>query len=143
MLIKIKKLKSEAIIPHYVHEGDAGMDLYSCEDVVIHPGERATICTGIATEFPLGYVALVWDKSGLAAKSGLKTMAGVIDCGYRGEWKIVLFNTSILEYAVKKGEKIAQVLFQKIEVPQVEEVFELADSSRGETGFGASGLVKR
>ncbi|MDP3027803.1 MAG: dUTP diphosphatase [Nanoarchaeota archaeon] len=140
--IKIKKLHPDAILPNYAHLGDAGMDLYSVENITIAPGKRALVPTGITTEIPEGYVALIWDKSGLAAKSGIKTMAGVIDCHYRGEWKIVLFNTSENNYEVKKGEKIAQALIQPVASPEIEEVSELSDTSRGEGSFGSTGLTK-
>ena len=138
--IKIKKLNPDAIIPHYAHSGDAGMDIYSVENIIIAPGKRVLVSTGITTEIPEGYVALIWDKSGLAAKSGIKTMAGVIDCHYRGEWKIVLFNTSENNYEVKKGEKIAQALIQPVVNPEIEEVSELSDTSRGEGSFGSTGI---
>lgn len=138
--IKIKKLNPDAIIPHYAHLGDAGMDIYSVENIIIAPGKRVLVSTGITTEIPEGYAALIWDKSGLAAKSGIKTMAGVIDCNYRGEWKIVLFNTSENNYEVKKGEKIAQALIQPVVNPEIEEVSELSDTSRGEGSFGSTGI---
>ena len=140
--IKIKKLNPDAIIPDYGHPGDAGMDIYSVENIIIAPGKRALVSTGITTEIPEGYVALIWDKSGLAAKSGIKIMGGIIDCHYRGEWKIVLFNTSENNYEVKKGEKIAQALIQPVASPEIEEVSELSDTSRGEGGFGSTGLTK-
>jgi len=139
MIVKIKKLNPEAIIPSYAHDGDAGMDIYSCEDVLIKAGERAVISSGVAFEFPKGYVALVWDKSGLAAKNGIKTMAGVGDCIYRGEYKIVLLNTGREDYQVRKGEKICQILIQPIERAEFEEVHELGKSERGENRFGSSG----
>jgi len=141
--IKIKKLKPDATVPSYAHDGDAGMDIYSCEDVLIKAGQRTIISTGIALEFPKGYVALVWDKSGLAAKNGIKTMAGVGDSIYRGEYKIVLLNTSKQDYQVKKGDKICQILIQPIEQADIEEVSELGDSKRGDGGFGSTGLKKK
>lgn len=76
--IRVKKLNPEAIIPGYAHIGDAGMDLYSVEDVIIKSGERAVVSTGLAIDLPEGYVSLIWDKSGVAAKNGVKTMAGVL-----------------------------------------------------------------
>ena len=138
--LKIKKIHPDAIIPSYAHQGDAGMDIYSCEDVIIEPKQRKTVSTGITTEFPEGHVALVWDKSGLAAKSGIKTMAGVIDCHYRGEWKIVLLNTTNESYEIKKGDKIAQVLIQSIIKPEIEVVEELSETKRGGGGFGSTGI---
>lgn len=140
MKIKIKKLNEDAIIPHYVHEGDAGMDIYSVEDVVIESKKRVVVSTGISIELPRGYVSLIWDKSGLAAKHGIKTMAGVCDAGYRGEYKIVLLNTSEESYEIKKGDKIAQILIQKIENPEIEKVKELEETKRGEGGFGSTGI---
>lgn len=140
MKIKIKKINPEAKLPNYAHDGDAGMDIYSCEDALIKAGERAVISTGIAIEFPKDYVALVWDKSGLAAKNGIKTMAGVGDSIYRGEYKIVLLNTGKEDYQVKKGDKICQILIQPIEQAEIEEVSELSETSRGDGGFGSSGL---
>jgi dUTP pyrophosphatase len=137
--LKVKKLISHAIIPNYAHKGDAGMDLYSAEDYVIEPGKRELISTGITTEFPEGYVALIWDKSGLAAKNGIKTMAGVIDHCYRGEWKIVLLNTSSDSYSIKRGDKIAQALIQKVEYINITEVEKLNNTLRGEGGFGSTG----
>jgi dUTP pyrophosphatase len=138
--VKIKKLNPEAIIPKYAHAGDAGIDLCSIEDLIIKPGERACVATGIAMEIPRGFVSLIWDKSGIAVKGGIKTMAGVCDCNYRGEYNVVMFNTSNVDYVVKKGEKIAQVLIQPVEEPEIEEVLELSDTSRGIGGFGSTGL---
>jgi len=137
--LKVKKLHQEAVIPQYAHPGDAGMDLYSVEDVMIKPGERALVATGLSMELPAGYVALIWDKSGLAAKSGIKTMAGVIEYTYRGEYKIVMLNTSKENFEVKKGQKIAQMLVQPIMTAEVEEVKELSDTHRGAGGFGSTG----
>jgi dUTP pyrophosphatase len=85
MEIQIKKLHPDAKLPTYAHPGDAGMDFYTIEDVTIMPGEIAIIHTGIALAVPLGYAALLWDKSGLANKHGLKIVGGVFDAGYRGE----------------------------------------------------------
>jgi dUTP pyrophosphatase len=139
--IKVKKLHPEAILPSYAHPGeDAGMDIYSVEEAIIKAGERALISTGLAMEFPPGHVCLVWDKSGLAVKNGLKTMAGVIEHSYRGEYKIAVFNTSKEDYPIKKGQKIAQILVQPILTAEIEEVSELSDSSRGSGGFGSTGL---
>jgi len=139
MEIKIKKLHPDAIIPRYAHHGDAGMDLFSVEDVVIKAGERAIVKTGISIEFEEGYVALVWDKSGLAGKSGIKTMAGVLDSEYRGEYLIVLFNTSKEDFEIKKGNKIAQLLIQKVERAEIEEVENLSETKRGGGSFGSTG----
>jgi dUTP pyrophosphatase len=138
--IKIKKIRENATIPSYAHSGDAGMDVYSCVNLIIAPGKRALIPLGIAMEIPEGYVALVWDKSGLALKKGIHMMAGVGDCGYRGEYSLVILNTSEEPYEVKAQEKIAQILIQPIETVEIEEVKNLSDSSRGKGGFGSTGI---
>ena len=140
MKIKIKKLNPEAIVPSYAHKGDAGMDLYSVEDLILKPKHRVAVKTGISFEMSKGYVALIWDKSGVALKTGIKTMAGVIDSGYRGEIKVVLNNLSSKNYEIKKGQKIAQVLIQKVENPKIEIIEELNKTSRGAGGFGSSGI---
>lgn len=137
--INIKKINSEAKIPEYAHEGDAGMDLFSCEDCIIKAKERRVVKLGISTSFSRGYVALIWDRSGNAAKKGIKTMAGVIDSSYRGEWMVVLLNTSEEDFEIKKGDKIAQALIQPIVSPQIFEVKDLDDTERGEGGFGSTG----
>lgn len=137
--MKIKKLNPEAIVPNYAHENDAGMDLYSVEELILKPKHRAKIKTGISIELPKKHVALVWDKSGIAL-SGIKTMGGVIDAGYRGEIQVILVNLSSENYVIKKGQKIAQLLIQKVENPKVEIVEELSETSRGEGGFGSSGI---
>ena len=141
--VKVKKLVPDAILPSYAHPGDAGMDIYSVEDRIIKAGERALVSTGLSIELPEGLVGLVWDKSGLANNSGLKTMAGVMDSGYRGEYKIVIFNTSKEDYFIKKGAKIAQLLIQPIMTAEIEQVEELSDTSRGTGAFGSTGLDKK
>jgi len=140
--IKVKKLHSDAIIPNYAHPGDAGMDIYSNEDIIIYPKERRAVKTGISIQLPEGYVALVWDKSGMAFNFGLTTLAGVMDSGYRGEYQITILNTTTSPYEVKKGQKIAQILIQPIEHAEVIETQELEDSSRGDGGFGSTGLTQ-
>jgi dUTP pyrophosphatase len=140
MKIQIKKLHEDAIIPKYAHNSDAGMDLFSIEELILKPGHRVGVKTGISIGLPQGYVSLIWDKSGVAFKSGIKTMAGVLDSGYRGEYIVVLLNVSNQDFEIKKGQKIAQVLIQKIENPEIEEVKELSETSRGEGGFGSTGL---
>ena len=139
MLLKVKKLNPEAILPSYAHKGDAGLDLYSCEDCVIPAGERKIVSTGLSIELPEGYVALVWDKSGIA-NNGIHCIAGVGDSGYRGEYKIVLLNTSKENYIIKKGNKIAQLLIQPIVTAEIEEVGNLSESERGDGAFGSTGV---
>ncbi len=139
MEVKIKKLHPDAKIPHFAHHGDAGMDLYVPERVEIAPGERKSVPVGLAMEIPFGYVGLIWDKSGLSHKHGLKGFGGVIDCGYRGEVCVGVMNLSTTLYVFEKGHKIAQMLIQPIEHPAITEVEELSLSERGEGGFGSTG----
>ncbi len=139
MKIKIKKLDPEAKIPNYAHPGDAGMDLFALEEVTLEPNERIRVKTGMALEIPSGYVGLVWDKSGLSTGHGLKTLAGVIDAGYRGEVQIGMINLSTETYTLKKHDKVAQMLIQPVDCPELEEVVELSNTSRGEDGFGSTG----
>lgn len=134
-----KKLDPSASIPTVSREGDAGYDVYSIHDVVIPAGQRVAIPTGIASAFSAQFVALVWDRGGMAFKHGLKTMAGVIDSNYRGEWMIVIYNTTHDDYHVSKGDRIAQVIFQKTQFLDAEIVDELPDSVRGDNRYGSSG----
>lgn len=137
--VKIKKLFPEIKLPTYAHPGDAGMDIYSREDVLLKAGSRYDFALGFKTEIPAGYVGIIFDRSSLAQKAGLHHLAGVIDAGYRGEWYVILQNLSNQEYQIKKGDKIAQILFLPITQVQLEEVVELRNSSRGEGGFGSTG----
>lgn len=137
--IKVKKFHPEAKIPSYAHQGDAGMDLYSVEDLIIKAGERKIVHTGIGMEYPEGYCTLIWDKSGMAGNSGIKVMGGVFEPVYKGEYKIILLNTTKQEFHIKKGQKIAQILVQPIIKAEIQEVQELTESTRGEKGFGSTG----
>jgi dUTP pyrophosphatase len=139
VILKVKKLNPDAKLPSYAHHGDAGLDLYSAEDKTIKPNERAIVKTGIAMEIPHGYAGLVWDKSGIALKGGLKVLGGVIDCSYRGESLVAVVNLSDKNYEVKKGEKVAQMLIQKVEHMDILEATELSDTTRGAGGFGSTG----
>jgi len=139
MKIKVKKLEMEAKLPIYAHPADAGMDFFALRETEIKAGEIVRVKTGIALELPDGYVGLVWDKSGLAANHGLKTMAGVLDSGYRGEFQIVMTNLSKENYLIRKHEKVAQLLIQPVASAEVEEVKELSETSRGVGGFGSTG----
>ena len=139
MILKIKKLNQEAVVPQYIRQGDAALDLYSCESLVITPNSRKLVSTGVAMAIPLGYVGLIWDRSGMAANYGIKSMGGVIDSNYRGELKIILHNLSEQEFVVEKGMRIAQILIQPVMQMEVKEVEELDESNRGKEGFGSSG----
>jgi len=139
MNFKVKLLHPAAKAPAYAHEGDAGMDVYACEDYTLQPGERHTFKLGFSAEFDPGYVCLVWDRSGLAVKQGLTNLGGVIDAGYRGEYGIIALNTSAEPVSIKKGDRIAQLLIQPVERAQVEVVKELSDTSRQTGGWGSTG----
>lgn len=138
--VKIRKLFWDAVVPSYAHEGDAGLDFYSSKDYVIGPGKREIISTGISMEIPLGYVALVWDKSGLAAKKGITIFGGVIDSHYRGEYKIIVYNSGDEDFEIHQGDRVAQVLIQKIELAEITIVEELSETPRGGDGFGSTGV---
>jgi dUTP pyrophosphatase len=143
VILRVKKLHPDAILPSYAHPGDSGLDIYSVEDVIVKAGKRAIVHTGIAMEYPDNYCTLIWDKSGLAGNSGITVLGGVFENIYKGEYKIILFNTSEEDYFIKKGSKIAQILVQPIINADVEEVQELNDSIRGVDGFGSTGLEKK
>ena len=138
MKLQIQKLDEAAKIPAFAYKGDAGMDIFSVEDVEILPGEKAIIRTGLKLAIPEGYAGFVWDKSGLAAKHHVKTMAGVIDSNYRGEFQIVLTNLGKKSYHVEKGSKIAQLIISSVALPEIEETEITDETERGERGFGSS-----
>jgi len=142
MKISVTRLDATLPIPKYAMPGDAGMDLYSSSDLVINPGERALVPTGLAIAIPNGYVGLIHPRSGLAAKHGISVVnaPGTIDSGYRGEIKVILINHDLkTPFEVKKGERIAQIVFQKYEEVILEEVEYLPDTARGDAGFGSTG----
>ncbi len=138
--MQVRRLTNTAKIPHFAHKEDAGMDLFSDEEITLSPGERVQVHTGIALAIPEGSVVLVWDKSGLSHKSGLKTLGGVIDAGYRGEVLVGMVNLGDTAHTFQIGDKIAQMLIQKIEHPDIEEVSALDETVRGEKGFGSTGV---
>jgi dUTP pyrophosphatase len=140
MVLKVKKLSPEANIPPKPYAGDAGIDLCAAEEVVIPARDRARVPTGLAVELPEGCVGLIWDKSGMALKQGIKVMGGVIDQGFRGEIVMCLANLSNEPQTIQKGQKAAQLLVQKVENVSIEEVAELAPSERGASGWGSSGI---
>jgi dUTP pyrophosphatase len=139
MQIKVKKLHPRARLPQYAGAGDVGMDLYCLEGFSVVPGSREVVTTGIAIEFEQGYAALVWDKGGIAVKRGLKVLGGVFDAGYRGDYTVCLFNTSNETQHFDAGDKIAQLIIQKVEIADIEETDELSDSDRGDGRFGSTG----
>ncbi len=139
MHLKFKKLHPDAKIPSYAYEGDAGLDLYVPCDIELKKGDRKSIPLGIAMEIPKGYVGILFDKSGLSHKHGLKSYGGIIDSGYRGEIHVGMMNLSDKDYEFHKGEKIIQILILPVLHADVMEVDELSDSDRGYGAFGSSG----
>jgi dUTP pyrophosphatase len=126
-------------MPKYAYAADAGFDLYTSESFVLNAGESLLVGAGIMMEIPEGFVGLIWDKSGIANNRHIKTVGGVVDSGYRGEIKVGLVNLGKEAQEFKVGDKIAQMLIQKIEYPEFIEVDELENSERGDRGFGSSG----
>jgi dUTP pyrophosphatase len=139
MELRVKRIHPDAKLPVYAHAGDAGLDLYAVVDRDLAPGEVFAVPTGIQIAVPPGHVGLVWDKSGISLK-GVHRLAGVIDAGYRGEVQVVLINLGAGPYAVRKGAKIAQLLVQPFAAAAVVETDSLDDTSRGQGGFGSTGL---
>ena len=140
--VLIKRLDPELPLPRYSKGGDAGADIVSRIDFTIAPGERALIPTGIAIALPDGYVALVHPRSGLAIKHGITMVnsPGTVDAGYRGELQIILINHDKSEsVSFKRGDRIAQLVIQKVERAEFIEVEELPGSGRGYGGFGSTG----
>lgn len=141
MKLKFKRLTSAAIIPHFAHPSDSGMDICSTECKNIHPGDFERIATGIAAEIPHGYELQVRPRSGLQHKHGIICGFGTIDEGYRGEICVVLYNLSKETYNVKIGDRIAQLVLAPIARPEIEETLELStDTDRGIDGFGSTGV---
>jgi dUTP pyrophosphatase len=136
--LPIRRLDPGAVLPTRAHHDDAGLDLYGLEDARVAPGEGAVLRTGVAVAVPAGCVGLVCDRSSLA-KRGLKTAGGVIDAGYRGEVGVVVWNLSRETQAVKKGERIAQMLVIPIATPAPVETPDLGETLRGAAGFGSTG----
>jgi dUTP pyrophosphatase len=126
-------------LPEYGSAGAAGADLRASEAVTLGPGERAAVPTGLQLEIPPGHVGLVWPRSGLAVKHGIDTLAGVIDSDYRGEVKVVLVNHGRDVFTVAPGDRIAQLLVQKVERAEFRRGDALAASDRGDGGFGSTG----
>ena len=127
------------LLPEYSSHGAAGADLYANETLTLAPGERAPVATGLRVEIPTGYAGLVWPRSGLAVRHGIDTLAGVIDSDYRGEVRVVLVNHGQQQFTIEPGDRIAQLVLQKVERAVFTAANELAGSVRGEGGFGSSG----
>jgi dUTP pyrophosphatase len=140
--VLITRLDPGVPLPSYAQPYDAGADLVSAEDVDLAPGERAVVGTGIAIALPAGYAAFVHPRSGLAAKHGVTVVnaPGTIDAGYRGEVKVVLLNTDPARpVSFRRGDRIAQLVVQRVERATFREVTVLPESARGENGFGSTG----
>lgn len=141
--VNLKKVREHAMVPTYGSSYAAGADLYACleEDIIIQAGETVLVPTGIAMEIPLGYVGLIYARSGLASKKGLApaNKVGVIDADYRGEIMVALYNHSQSCVTVETNERIAQLVITPFLTAQYVEVAELNDTARGEGGFGSTG----
>jgi dUTP pyrophosphatase len=144
--LRIKLLDDGLPMPGYQHDGDAGLDLPSCVDLVIEPGERAMVPTGIAVAIPRGFAGFVLPRSGLASRHGIALVnsPGLVDSGYRGEMSILMINTDKHEaFRIKRGDRIAQLVIQKVEDVSIILVDELDETSRGAGGFGSTGKGAR
>lgn len=142
MTLHVRRLDPRATLPARSHPGDAGLDLHALEGVVLGPGERARVRTGIAVEIPDGQAGLVLPRSGLAARHGIALVnaPGLIDAGYRGELQVLLLNTDRAEpFELAPGDRIAQLVLVEVRTPQLIEVDELTVSERGPGGFGSTG----
>src|SRR3954470_19736907 len=140
--VPVVRLDPDLPLPAYAHPGDDGADLVTAEDVTLGPGEQALVGTGIAMAVPEGYVALVHPRSGLAARHGLSIVntPGTIDAGYRGEVKVLLVNHALVEpIELRRGDRVAQLVFQRVERAGFAEVDTLPDSVRGGGGYGSTG----
>ncbi len=140
--VLIQRLDPDLPLPSYVHPGDAGADLVTAEDVELAPGQRALVRTGMAIALPAGYAAFVHPRSGLAARYGVTVVnaPGTVDAGYRGEVKVTLLNTdTTVPVRFRRGDRIAQLVIQRVEHAAFHEVRRLPGSARGDGGFGSTG----
>jgi dUTP diphosphatase len=140
--VLITRLDPDVPLPSYARQDDAGADLVCAEDVDLAPGQRAVVGTGIAIAVPAGYAAFVHPRSGLAARHGvtLVNAPGTIDAGYRGEIRVILLNTDpATPVSFRRGDRIAQLVVQRVERAAFREVAALPDSARGDNGFGSTG----
>ena len=141
--VLVKRLDLSVPLPSYAHPGDAGLDLCATSRLVLGPGQRATVGTGLAIALPPGQVALVHPRSGLAAEHGLTIVnaPGTVDAGYRGEIRVTLLNTDQSQpFTVEAGDRIAQLVIQPVSQARLCEVDRLPGSQRGQAGFGSTGL---
>jgi len=138
--LQVKKLTEKALLPKRGSEFAAGYDIFSAEDKIIPLKSKALVSTGISIAIPYGNYGRVAPRSGLAAKNFIDVGAGVIDVDYRGELFVLLFNFSNEDFVVKAGDRIAQLIIEKITITEIEEVSELSKTERGEGGFGSTGI---
>ena len=139
MELRCRRLSDDAVLPKRAHEGDAGLDLHAAEAAVIEPGRRASVGTGVAVEIPAGHAGLVLPRSGLAARHGIALVnaPGLIDCGYRGEVRVLLLNTDRDDaFEIAQGDRIAQLLITPFAAAEPVEALRLSASERGGGGFG-------
>jgi len=141
MTLRFKRIHPDAVLPSYAHPSDAGMDVRSVEDLVIAPGKRALVRTGLVMLLPPMYEAQVRPRSGLALKSGVTVLntPGTIDSGYRGEVGVILMNLGETDFTVKKGDKIAQIVIAPVTQPSIVETDTIDETDRGSGGFGSTG----
>jgi dUTP diphosphatase len=140
--VAVRMIDTDLPLPAYAHPGDAGADLLAAEDVEIAPGDRRLVRTGVAIELPEGYVGLVHPRSGLAVKLGVTVLnaPGTVDAGYRGEILVNLVNHDRAATAkISRGDRIAQLVVQRVERARFHQVAELTDSARGAGGHGSTG----
>jgi dUTP pyrophosphatase len=126
-------------LPEYASTGAAGADLRASEGATIAPGARAAVPTDLRLQIPHGHVGLVWPRSGLAVRHGIDTLAGVVDSDYRGEVRVVLVNHGDEPFRIEKGDRVAQLLLQRVERAAFAAVASIGETDRGEGGFGSSG----
>jgi dUTP pyrophosphatase len=126
-------------LPEYGSAAAAGADLRASEDVLLAPGARAAVPTGLHFEIPAGHAGLIWPRSGLAVKHGIDTLAGVVDSDYRGEVRVVLINHGAEPFAIRAGDRIAQMLIQRVERAAFVSADAVGDTARGTGGFGSTG----
>lgn len=140
MNLRVKKVTPNATLPTRGSGGAVGYDLYSTDEIVVPPTHRALIGTGIAVVLPVGVYGRVAPRSGLAVKHGIQVGAGVVDPDYTGEIKVVLFNHGDKDFEVRRGDRIAQLILERCETPDIEEVGAIDETQRGSTGFGSTGV---
>ncbi|HKQ62175.1 MAG TPA: dUTP diphosphatase [Candidatus Polarisedimenticolaceae bacterium] len=140
--LPLKRLDPSIALPSYAREDDAGLDLRAAHDAALEPGGRALVGTGLAVAVPAGFAGFVLPRSGLALSQGVTVLnaPGLVDAGYRGELKVLLINHGAAPVAVRRGDRIAQLVIQRVERAEPIEVVELPASQRGAGGFGSTGV---